>query len=226
MGLALRLPLLRFTKIEVVGNNRVATADILADVRAYSGRGVIGRFLGYSNLLAWKSGVISLPEKLLASVSVDRDFFHRILHVTVSERNRDMVWCSAAGTCKWLDKDGIVLDEAPEVRGRLITLIDDRSADIPIIGEAILPQQQFLYIKKILRILNDGMIASDKLIFDRNAMDFIAELPTGLRLLFNVRFDPEFTAAALPAVLKKVDPTKTEYIDFRIENKVYYRPRT
>lgn len=109
--------------------------------------------------------------------------------------------------------------------GQLINKVNDFSGRLLKLGEPILDKKFANNIFKIFEILekSDLKIKSLKL-EDIALQEIIADSGTSLlpKIYFSLRFNSEFALTAIES-LKKNGLEKIEYIDFRVENRAYYK---
>lgn len=177
----------------------------------------------------WQSPRIENPH--LASVSFQRNFLSKVLTLVVTEREKYGVWCgeSASSTnavqvanCFWFDKNGVLFREAPMVEGTLIPKIRDFTGRNLTIGNTIFEGRFTSDVLRIFELFQRAQIALiDLRVDDLASQELTADLLQKVPVYFSLRFDPSF---ALPALLDlKSKLTQLSYIDFRSQNKVFYK---
>jgi hypothetical protein len=181
----------------------------------------------------WQSLQVHNPH--LALVSVQKSFFRKTIVLSVKEREKQGVWCGvkvsagdvegqAARTtkCLWFDKEGVLFREAPSVDGTLIPVIKEFSSHERRVGESLLSASSTQYVLKIFDIFKEADIALVGLrMEDGKSDEVIADLLGEVEVYFSTRFDSSFALPALAQLKPKL--RKLSYIDFRSQNRVYYR---
>ncbi|MDO8584590.1 MAG: hypothetical protein Q7R85_00520 [bacterium] len=225
IGLAavvLKFPFFYYRSIEISGESHVSRADLLADLRAYPLKNVFGRFLGFDHFFVWGSSSIALPELVLSRVEVSRDFARRVLRVSVTDRERALVWCGAENACAWVDPMGIAFQYAPFADGQLITSISEDGA-LPPLGAAVLPGNQFMRLQRVIEIVQGAGLMVEHIVFDRNLLEVTVTARNAPTLAFSLRFDSAFAATALSVLSGRKDFRNINVVDFRVEQKAYYK---
>lgn len=130
-------------------------------------------------------------------------------------------------TCFYFNKDGIIFKDAPITSGSLITLVQDYSNRDYKLGDKIVDKS---FIDAILEI-NDNLYAEiglRVLSFDINSCpveELKAMTNEGWYILFNLKQDIKSQLLALKVALKEKiqDRINLQYVDLRIENRIYYK---
>lgn len=134
---------------------------------------------------------------------------------------------SALMDCWWFDKEGIALEVAPYPEGVLIFRITDLS-DTPtpvVLGKKILDEKYFKYLKIILESVKDSGLSVESFTFDKNLQEITVNVIDGAKILFSLRFDPGSNISALKLLKEKGGLENIEYIDLRVENRIYVKNR-
>lgn len=216
----------------------------------FSNQSKIAEFLGSENILIWKSEKIGEFLKIypqIAELKIEKDYLKREIKISVLERKRFGIWClitqnyaendaelrekspyeSASSqrksACWWFDKKGVIFSEALMAEGQLINKVDDFSGRSLNLGEPILEEKFRSNLIKIFEILekSDLKIKSLKL-ENLELQEIVTNSPLMPKIYFSLRINPEFALTALES-LKKIGFEKIEYIDLRVENRVYYK---
>jgi len=129
------------------------------------------------------------------------------------------------GNCYWLDDEGIVFSSAPEAEGYLIPRVFEKSDRQELnFGQSFGTNPQLA--KNSLEIIketeNSPLIVRRFLIENINLQELAAET-NGPKLYFSLRFVPRDLDKILINLNDHLDFKKLEYIDFRVENRIYYK---
>jgi cell division septal protein FtsQ len=125
--------------------------------------------------------------------------------------------------CWWFDKNGVIFAEAPLVEGELINKVFDSSGRELKIGDKILKENLLKNLLKIFEVLQKSELSMKNLYLqDLSLQEVVAQSLNLPKIYFSLRIDPEFTLTAIES-LKNLGLERIEYIDFRVENRAYYK---
>lgn len=162
------------------------------------------------------------------SAEVSKKSAHEI-EVSVTERKPMGLWClSKPGVCYYFDKNGVAYAETGSSEGFILTLVrDDRERQIKL-GELVAPPAWIGNIDTARELLKKGGLDISGFIIPADALDgFDAKTSFGWPILFSHSTDVGKQISALFDVLKSKIPAdqllKLEYIDLRIQDRVYYK---
>ncbi len=176
-----------------------------------------------------RKGVISLLLFFLL-LSAAINFYYlwpksaAIGQLTVHARVDYGVYCVGeirADVCYWFDRQGRLWDEAKTIVGESILKVEEISDFKPVRGQSFLPEQLVANFVKIFDFLKTGYLEVKTISLKREDQEL--EVLTKTKILFSLRFDSKNNLAGLVAFLKKHEPKELEYIDLRVENKIFYK---
>lgn len=205
--------------------------DIIAQAKAQVVSGGLGGILGSNNYLAWPKKIQNnTPE--VSTLEIKKQWKDRSIIISPVLRRNHLTWCQASGpdqsTCYWVDREGIVFDEAPIAEGNFITTIYDNSlAPEPvIIGGHIVDEISFTYIENIIDAHKSLGLDIEKITLDKALEELHVKLLSGGTILFNLRFDP--TINALPALAKiqsERNLNRLNYLDLTVDGRAFYKEK-
>jgi len=203
---------------------------LIADLKNFfAGQSKIAAFLGPDNILIWrqkKIGEFLKNRPKIAELTIKKNYSKQEIKIIVKEREKFGVWCLQAQTKRWwFDKNGIIFEEAPAVEGNLIYRVNDFSGQTLKIGELVLKEKLFFNLLKVFEVLEKSDLKIKSLRLEKlELQEIIADSPGNSlpKIYFSLRIDPKFVITALES-LKNLGMEKIVYIDFRIENRVYYK---
>ncbi len=155
----------------------------------------------------------------------------KIVKNNISKSKSMGVWCvSLAGNekCYWFDEEGSIIDIAPKPEGSLVIKVEESltGGDGAIgLGGEVLPEKLWFNFKKIINtpLIKDLMIY--QMVVDRDRQELILTAVAGFQIFTSLRFNPEINLIALKQLQDKGELSlkNIDYIDLRVENRVYYK---
>jgi len=163
---------------------------------------------------------------LIADLEIKKDIFAGKIKLKIQERDRLGIVCQEE-SCFYIDSLGFLFEDAPQTSGSLILLIKDFTEREFFIGKKIFEENQ---IGSISFIKENLFLETGIKVLDFNILFFpLTELKVvtneGWYILFDLERDIQKQLLSLKAVLKEKIQEREglEYIDLRIENRVYYK---
>jgi hypothetical protein len=233
-------PIFRVDRIEVTGNNTVASADVITLIQSAADRNhsIFPGIFGFENMLMWPdqlsdSDLVSIPQ--IKSVAIAKDYFSHTITVNVSERVPFGIWCyeSAAATksapdanaqCFWFDDTGVIFERSLDTQGNLITVVHDRSQAPRGLNQTVLSSDfvdNFISIMNALRETGLGIKEID--LNDIGLQEVDAVTTNGPTIYFSLRFPADNYYSVIKSLMAQPTFDKLQYIDCRTENRVYYK---
>lgn len=134
---------------------------------------------------------------------------------------------SAPHECFAFDEEGIIFQRSAAVSGNLIPVVWDYSqqgTDRLFLGARVLPGQQLSVVESIFTLLSAAHLGIAEFRIEDSALrEAHIILTRGPRLLFSLELDPTPAVRIIDFLQQKGDFQKLSYIDFRVENRVYYK---
>lgn len=226
---------LQVKKIEISGVQSVNSAELLADLKNFLVRkSKIASFLGADNILVWQTDVSPFLNNypLFKNFGIKTDYFSRKINIEAKERERTGIWClnnilgnDENNDCFWFDNDGVAFSRAPLVETEILIKVNDSSGRNLKIGDLVLPQNFFENLTAIFKVLEESNLKVKTLNIGDLSLAEISTEKSNLnpRIYFSLRFNPEFSMAAINSLKNSGKWNKIGYVDFRVENRVYYK---
>lgn len=218
----------------------------------FIGRSKIAGLLGFDNILIWNADVADFlkSQPVFSALEINKDYFKKEIFIKFKKREKFGIWClntqisadntqintdnpqksasnphTSAFECWWFDKDGIIFEKSPQTEGEMIYKINDYSGRQLNLTDKAINDELFKNLLKIFDVLKKADLNVKTLYIEDLALEETEVRPPAdsiPKIYFSLRFDPSF---ALPAIesLKKTGLEKIQYIDFRVENRVYYK---
>lgn len=216
--------------VRITGTTYVAPEDVRGFLESNVAQGAVTRFLGSRNILSWPekfSGDALRGLPAAAELNIQKDHFRRTVTVTVSERERLGIWCFEEAdpqVCFWFDPAGVLFLPAYAAEGNLTPVLHDHSRPALALGDTVLPSRMLPNLLAIFDALRSIRLSISEVRLDNLALEEVhAATYDGPKLLFSLRFPIVGLQASIDAVAEKMPLSQLEYIDFRVENKVYYK---
>ncbi len=235
----LRSPVFRVGHIVVTGNTTVPADGVISLLQsaALKGHNFWNALLGFDNMLAWPKALTAGDLKFipqLKNVSVERDYFSHTLNVKVTERTPFGVWCfssngtggtkPAARQCYWFSDEGIIFARAGDTEGSLFFTVEDMSQPPSGLNLKILPDQFVPGLISILKVLHASGVSVAKItLADISHEEITVTNAKGPALYFSLRFPADNDLPVLEDLMSQAGFSKLQYIDFRTQNRVYYK---
>lgn len=225
-----KLKSITIASINFEGNLSVKSSDLKAFVSSAL-NGSYGHILAKSNSLIYPKG--DLKNKLLNNFTRIKNVELKLkdfqtLNVLITERKPVALWCDQK--CYFLDEEGFVFDEAPQISGSVYTHYHGFISDENIIGKTFLNSSDFKDLSHFVSNLKNEQINITD-IFYKQEQEFEAVVEGGGKILFNKKTSFENTLENLNSVLEdyKVENKNgdffknLDYVDLRFGNKIYYK---
>lgn len=230
--LIFRSSLFQVHGIEISGAKRISEEEIKRVVeKRVLGDSAVKKFFGVSHLMVWPDqmqgeGGEELPG--LESFTIEKRSRDRVIFITVKERDPFGIWCLTLHDpprCFWFDEQGILYEPAPLGEGNLLLAVSDSAQKDPGLSSRILPQEFLSNALSIFRVLQafDFPIQTIRL-EDLALQEMKVVTYGGPALYFSLRFPSDVTRSVIQTLRAgEAAWEKLEYIDFRVENRAYYK---
>ena len=225
--LLLRTRFFRTSDISVTGNKEVSSQDILAAARAQVFEDSYLKYIfGFGHLMIWPERLDKINELIpkIRNVEVEKSYLDRKIVLKVEERENYGVWCMMREEekCFSFDSSGIIFSRGMPSEGSLIHNVRDHSGRQLGMLARVLPEDKFNYLKEIFEVsAAAGLNYKFFKIEDMRKEEVEVVSSSGPTVYFSLRFSPVFALTALRGMGEDIG--KFQYIDFRVENKAYYK---
>ncbi|MBD3282624.1 MAG: FtsQ-type POTRA domain-containing protein [Candidatus Portnoybacteria bacterium] len=214
-------PLFNIKSIAVTGNKEIKESQVQESIKTKN------IFLATNNKIEKQ-----IREKLFKvyDISIEKDLIKRTIRINIKEREREAIVCHIEKEdqdCFYIDQKGIIFEEAPQTSGSLIILIEDYSEKEFNLGEKTYKEETIESIIKIKEYLSKEIgLKTQK--FEKIETSTLKALTSeGWYVMFNLEKDILKQLLSLKAALEtKISDQEREsleYIDLRIENRIYYK---
>ena len=224
---ALRTGFFRTKDISVTGNKDISSQDVLSAVRAQIFNDSYFKYIfGFNNMLIWPKKLENINKLIpkIKSIEIDKSYLDKKIIIKVVERQGYGVWCVEGGEAKCFsfDDEGIIFSRGMPSEGSLIHNIRDYSERQLGMLLPVLSIDRFAHLKEIFDVLEAEGLNYKFLEIQNLKLEEVRVInSTGPAIFFSLRFSPDFAKAAIKEIGGGIG--KLQYIDFRVENKVYYK---
>lgn len=167
-----------------------------------------------------------IPEIL--DLKISKNLFKRRLEINIQERETIGILCKQdADSCFYFDKNGVIFENAPNTSGSLIIVIKDYSQRDLKLGDAALDgnfiDTATVIKEELFQKMGIGTSSFDIESYPAEKLRVITG--ESWYILFSLKRDIKSQLSALKAALdeKIQDRMSLEYVDLRIENRIYYK---
>ena len=237
-------PLFKIRAVEVSGNKEVKTEEIQSN---FDYRNI---FLFTEDKI--ENDLLRKFPKI-SDIEIKKNLIKRIVELTVKERERLGIICQISQIseqqipghtaeqalnneqiseekieeCFYIDREGFIFEDAPQTSGSLVLLIKDYSQRDFYLGKQVFEQGIVNFISQIKQSLfsETGIKILDFTISSFPYKDLKVMTSEGWYIIFDLERDVESQLLALKAALEEKikDRQGLEYMDLRIENRIYYK---
>lgn len=192
--------------------------------------------LSYLNIKDRISGKFPLIKK----ITLKRDF-PDFFSVLVEERKFKALWCPAPTStstsspqfedvlsgegCAFADEDGFIFEFAPAFSGAAFIKFFDARKESAAVGKLMIDNGEFRKLISFEEMLGGINLGAQKIILKDDGV-YEIYLSEGWRILLDAKSDPRLCFENLKLVLSesiKEKRPRLEYIDLRLEKKVFYK---
>jgi hypothetical protein len=210
-------PIFKIKEILISGNKKISAEEIKNN-------------LTYNNIFLTTTKTIKnqLLQKFpgILDLKISKNVFNRKLEINIQERESVGIFCTA-DECFYFDKNGIAFEKAPNTSGSLIDLIKDYSQKEFKMGDEVLDKN---LMDNILTIKNElfqkiGLRVTSFDIDTYPVEELRVVTNESWYILFSLKRDIKSQLLALKVALdeKIQNRSSLQYIDLRIENRIYYK---
>lgn len=229
--LVVRSPIFKVKAITVLGNSEVSTSDVLGLARAnIAERSALGRLTGFRSYFSWPAELDEARLKLipkLKSVTIEKSIGDRSVTLLVEEREQYGIWCyqrHEPPECLWFDDEGILFEKSLAVEGNLIHAVNDYSDATPQLRASVLPSAFVSHLFSIFDVVRESRLNVAEIRFENVDLEELTVVTEKAPdLYFSLRFPPTGAREVIESLREKKELSKLQYVDFRVENRAYYK---
>ena len=211
------------------------------------------RILGADNMLAWDTDTRAFlaTQLQLQALSIQKNYTQRSITIIVEGREKFGIWCAyteqgdqisniqpnvlatttasfeapvTSPLCYWFDHAGLLFAPAPHVESELFNRVYDSTGRTLGIGDHILSDRLFVNLSAIFSLLDRAQINTKTIYLrDLGLEEVEVDSVSDPRLYFSLQFSPDFTMPVIRSLRQSNVWGRATYVDFRVENRAYYR---
>lgn len=176
------------------------------------------------NLLFYKPGFSLEDAHQAAAFDMDKRYLGRSVKITFTARERYAIWCvESQGACFWVDQEGNIFAEAPDIKGPLILrLIRDESERQLNIGEKVLDENLFVNLKAAFVLLEKLDIQTQEFKIENLKFREAVARTNGPAIYFSLQDDPSFGENVVRQLRESGEWNSVTYLDLRVPGRAYY----
>lgn len=219
--LVLFSPFVRITEIEVTGTKFLSVNDIKKDAQSY----ISGNILNNNLITIYSGGLSDAVGKKdgIKSVDVKRVWPHKIV-LAVVEKNPILTW-ETMGKKYMIDENGTVVEEYQDKYKDFPTVTDTKNVPVNV-GKQILPSSFVTFVKDLGNSFSTYTAAKmTKLEVPEVTSEVKVSSDAGWYALFDTTRSAKGELVSLSRVINetKAKSRKLEYIDLRVDNRIFYK---
>ncbi|MGC8776286.1 MAG: cell division protein FtsQ/DivIB [Minisyncoccia bacterium] len=221
-------PIFKIQEIKISGNNQLSEKETMDFVIInLFNDSFFKKILTAKNILIWPNELKNNSKMFLVldKVLIKKDLINQKIEIIAQERKPVGLWCQTnESQCYWFDNDGILFKKTIASEGGLILKIKDSSLHNLSLGSKILPDNFLKTFFQIIEVLKSSNLNFSEINLEN--LD-LAELKVknfnGPDIYFSLIFPPPDINQIITDFKNKNIFDKLEYLDFRVENRLYYK---
>ena len=211
-------PIFEIKEIKISGNQVISNEDIYNSLDDQN-----NIFLATGDKL---TNILINNFPRILSIEINKNIIKKTIDLKIVERKEAGIFCIK--DCYYIDKQGVIFEQAPQTSGTLILAIKDSSNREVKIGKNVIEKEFMAELIDLGSYLSNqlGLKAFDFTIESDISKDLKINTNEGWYILFDRSQDLKNQLKALELVLRekiKEEREELEYIDLRIENRAYYK---
>ncbi|MBI2003738.1 MAG: hypothetical protein HYS78_02050 [Parcubacteria group bacterium] len=220
-------------EIQVSGNREIKEEEVKNLISAYTERTYFGYIKPFSNILFSSSETLerSLSEKfkVIDRVDVNKNFFRKYLSVELDEKEAAGTWCKEdSDKCFFFDGNGALFKAAPKFSGEAFLAVEDgRGRDFNL-GDSFDDKELLEKINLTRNILDElKVVGYSGFFLAPGSFEFWVKTKEGWNIYLDKANDIPTQLVALKKFLDEKLPASRrrtiEYVDLKINNRIYYK---
>ncbi len=224
-------PKLQVENINVSGNDKVQTADILAFVKqnyntklfGFMGVNMLSRSIFMLNTDKLSNNIlVNFPD--IAEANIQKQF-PQTINLNIKERTPFGVFCSSDDKCFLIDNNGVIFENLNNVPDSYLLLQNEPSAQDFTDGQSVVDRNIIEIISKVQKSLEDNFQIDTKKVFLSNPIIF--KTSENWQIYFDPNSDIDLQISKMDSLLKNdispQDRKTLQYIYLQYKDKAYYK---
>ncbi|MFB6212809.1 MAG: hypothetical protein ABEI53_03285 [Candidatus Magasanikbacteria bacterium] len=227
--LALYSNALSINRIEIHNDSYYPKDKILKNIEITKiSRSPLLAILGPDNILFWNflnKSSDNFDLSGVSSVNVSSSLLRKTVTIEADKGSFWAVLCKSDGECYTINRKGKILNRSPKVEGSLVLKIILKEKEKPLTpGKNFLPEKEWTRnISKTIDIFKESSFVIKKVVIEEVKLREWKIVTPRAIFHFDLNFVPENLKSVLEKIKNKIEFSKTEYLDFRVKNRLYYK---
>lgn len=221
-------------EVEISGYEETSESDIRNLVDDYlNKRYLLDYIKPFSNILFASSDNIGHSIKqnfpIIESADVSKHLFGKNLTIEINEREAIGIWCkNESNKCFYFDKEGVMFKPALRFSGEIfLTIEDNRGRDFNL-ADSFDDKELFEKVNLTRSILDElKFIGYSNFFLPKGSFEFWIKIKEGWHIYLDKESDISIQLVSLKKLLEEKLPESRrqtlEYIDLRVNNRIYYK---
>ena len=165
----------------------------------------------------WCKDATTIEVSAVASTSVPEN-------ASTTQPVSDEATAPSVTQCWWYDSGGVLFRRAPSAQGSLIPVVHDYSRSDLGLFKTVLPDALFANLLSVFDALSRAQVAAASVkLINIDFQELEVDTYSGLKFYFSLRFPADATAQVIDTLRQDNSFGRLQYVDFRVENRVYYK---
>jgi len=231
----LRSPLFRVREVRLEGLAEVEDADALSFLHSQALRGFASNLFGLNHMWGWPAQITAADLEIMPgikTVEIEKEYWRRRITARFREREGYGIWCfmrAEPAHCIWFDAEGVILEKSVFVEGNLLRRVADYAQEPKRIHARVLPPELLANLFSVLRVVAEAKVSVREVRLEDLTLEEVRVATYAAPdLYFSLRFPADNALAVIDSLQAGESQNgksfgELEYIDFRVENRAYYK---
>ncbi|EKE11064.1 MAG: hypothetical protein ACD_15C00143G0002 [uncultured bacterium] len=229
-------PFLAIEQISITGTKKLDFSAVSEAAESVYGGKYLGILPKRNFLLFPKKAVakkLTDDFKRISKVEIEKHFPQRVT-ITISERESLLLWCDNSGECFIVDENGLAYqnvkpDSKEVLENDLVRIVSQEDRKV-FEEEKLFDGEKVKFLLNVRDVIRKGSsveLTGEARVKSRIAEEVVLKSSEGWEIYVSTAFPLEKSSKMLGLFLQKQlspeDRSKLEYVDLRVENRIYYK---